>query len=113
MKIFLIADSPFKFLRRNVLLGQKQQKDAKKSNFEIFESALFMESVCMPLRVSKSSKVGPGSRRSAMTAAVSARPDTCQKHTITEFQFYMQEKNRRTNVITSRGQESFVQTHAG
>ena len=39
-----------KFLCRNVLLGGKLQKGAKNSNFEIFESALYMKSVSMSLR---------------------------------------------------------------
>ena len=38
-----------KFLWGNVLLGGKLQIDAKNSNFEIFESALDMKSVSMPL----------------------------------------------------------------
>ena len=38
-----------KFLWGNVLLGGKQQKDAKNSNFKIFESALYMKSVSMSL----------------------------------------------------------------
>ena len=38
-----------KFLWRNVLLGGKQQIDAKNSNFQISESALYMKSVSMPL----------------------------------------------------------------
>ena len=38
-----------KFLWGNVLLGGKLQIGAKKSNFEIFESALYMKSVSMPL----------------------------------------------------------------
>ena len=38
-----------KFLWGNVLLGGKQQIDAKNSNFQIFESALYMKSVSMPL----------------------------------------------------------------
>ena len=38
-----------KFLQGNVLLGGKQQIDAKNSNFESFESALCMKSVNMPL----------------------------------------------------------------
>ena len=36
-----------KFLWGNVLLGGKQQVDAKNSNFEIFDSALYMISVSM------------------------------------------------------------------
>ena len=39
-----------KFLCGNVLLGGKLQIGAKNSNFEIFESALYMKSVSMPLR---------------------------------------------------------------
>ena len=39
-----------KFLWGNVLLGGKLQIGAKNSNFEIFESALYMKSVSMPLR---------------------------------------------------------------
>ena len=38
-----------KFLLGNVLLGGKLQIGAKNSNFEIFESALYMKSVSMPL----------------------------------------------------------------
>ena len=38
-----------KFLWENVLLGGKLQIGAKNSNFEIFESALYMKSVSMPL----------------------------------------------------------------
>ena len=38
-----------KFLCGNVLLGGKLQIGAKNSNFEIFESALYMKSVSMPL----------------------------------------------------------------
>ena len=38
-----------KFLWGNVLLGGKLQIGAKNSNFEIFESALYMKSVSMPL----------------------------------------------------------------
>ena len=38
-----------KFLWGNVLLGGKLQIDAKNSNSEIFESALYMESVSMSL----------------------------------------------------------------
>ena len=38
-----------KFLWGNVLLGGKLQIGAKNSNFEIFESALYMKSVRMPL----------------------------------------------------------------
>ena len=37
-----------KFLWGNVLLGEKQQIDAKNSNFEIFASALYMKSVSTP-----------------------------------------------------------------
>ena len=40
-----------KFLWGNVLLGGKLQIGAKNSNFEIFESALYMKSVSMPLTV--------------------------------------------------------------
>ena len=39
-----------KFLWGNVLLGGKLQIGAKNSNFEIFESALYMKSVSMPLK---------------------------------------------------------------
>ena len=45
-----------KFLWGNVLLGGKQQIDAKKFSFEIFERALFMKSVSMPLNGHLSSK---------------------------------------------------------
>ena len=38
-----------KFPSGNVLLGGKLQIGAKNSNFEIFESALYMKSVSMPL----------------------------------------------------------------
>ena len=38
-----------KFLWGNVLLGGKFQIGAKNSNFEIFESALYMKQVSMPL----------------------------------------------------------------
>ena len=38
-----------KFIRGNVLLGGKQQIDAKNYNFEFFESPLYMKSVSMPL----------------------------------------------------------------
>ena len=38
-----------KFLWGSVLLGGKQQINAKTSNFESFESTLFMKSVSMPL----------------------------------------------------------------
>ena len=38
-----------KFLWGNVLLGGTLQIGAKNSNFEIFESALYMKSVSMPL----------------------------------------------------------------
>ena len=38
-----------KFLWGNVLLGGKLHIGAKTSNFEIFESALYMKSVSMPL----------------------------------------------------------------
>ena len=40
-----------KFLRGNIFLGGKLQIDTKKSNFEIFESALYMKSVSMPLNM--------------------------------------------------------------
>ena len=40
-----------KFLWGNVLLGGKLQIGAKNSNFEIFESALYMKSVSIPLIV--------------------------------------------------------------
>ena len=39
-----------KFLWGNVLLGGKLQIGAKNSNFEFFESALYMKSVSMPLK---------------------------------------------------------------
>ena len=39
-----------KFLWGNVLLGGKLQIGAKNSNFDIFESALYMKSVSMPLK---------------------------------------------------------------
>ena len=42
-----------KFLCGNVLLGGKLQIGAKNSNFEIFESALYMKSVSMPLTSEK------------------------------------------------------------
>ena len=38
-----------KFLWGNVFIGGKLQIDAKNSNFEIFESALYLKSVSMPL----------------------------------------------------------------
>ena len=38
-----------KFLWGNVFIGGKLQIDAKNSNFEIFESTLYMKSVSMPL----------------------------------------------------------------
>ena len=38
-----------KFLRGNVLFRGKQQIDAKNLNFEIFERALYMKSMSMPL----------------------------------------------------------------
>ena len=38
-----------KFLWGNVLFGGKLQIGAKNSNFKIFESALYMKSVSMPL----------------------------------------------------------------
>ena len=38
-----------KFLWGNVFFGGKLQIDAKNSNFEIFESALYLKSVSMPL----------------------------------------------------------------
>ena len=37
-------------LLRNVLLGGELQTDAKNSNFEIFESTLYMKSGSMPWR---------------------------------------------------------------
>ena len=37
------------FLWRNVFFGEKLQIDAKISNFEISESALYIKSVSMPL----------------------------------------------------------------
>ena len=46
-----------KFLWGNVLLGGKLQIGAKNSNFEIFESALYMKSVSMPLRPNKTLKL--------------------------------------------------------
>ena len=42
-----------KFLWGSVLLGGKLQIGAKNSNFEIFESALYMKSVSMPLNDSQ------------------------------------------------------------
>ena len=39
-----------KFLWGNVFFGGKLQIDAKNSNFEIFESVLYLKSVSMPLR---------------------------------------------------------------
>ena len=39
-----------KFLWGNVLIGGKLQIDVTNSNFEIFESALYMKSVSMPLK---------------------------------------------------------------
>ena len=39
-----------KFLWGNVLLGGKLEIDVKNSNFDIFNSALYMKSVSMPLR---------------------------------------------------------------
>ena len=47
-----------KFLWGNVLLGGKLQIGAKNSNFEIFESALYMKSVSMPLTVDVSLNMG-------------------------------------------------------
>ena len=46
-----------KFLWGNVFFGGKLQIDAKNSNFEFFESALYLKSVSMPLmrKVSKTS----------------------------------------------------------
>ena len=44
-----------KFLWGNVFIGGKLQIDATNSNFEIFESALYMKSVSMPLNVLKHS----------------------------------------------------------
>ena len=41
-----------KFLWGNVFFGGKLQIDAKNSNFEIFESALYLKSVSMPLKTS-------------------------------------------------------------
>ena len=41
--------SSAKFLLGNVVFGEKLQIDAKISNFDIFESALYMKSVSMPL----------------------------------------------------------------
>ena len=38
-----------KFLWGNVFFGGKLQIDAKNSNFEIFESTLYLKSVSMPL----------------------------------------------------------------
>ena len=38
-----------KFLWGNVFFGRKLKKDAKNSNFDIFESALYLKSVSMPL----------------------------------------------------------------
>ena len=40
-----------KFLWRNVFFGGKLQMDAKNSNFEIFESTLYMKTVSMPLMI--------------------------------------------------------------
>ena len=40
-----------KLLWGNVLLGGKLQIGAKNSNFEIFETALYMKSVSMPLKI--------------------------------------------------------------
>ena len=42
-----------KFLWGNDLFGGKLQIGAKNSNFEIFESALYMKSVSMPLSVKR------------------------------------------------------------
>ena len=44
-----------KFLRGDVLLEGKLQRGAKSSNFDIFESALYMKSLSMPL---SSCKIG-------------------------------------------------------
>ena len=41
-----------KFLWENVLLGGKLQIGAKNLNFEMFESALYMKLVSMPLTIS-------------------------------------------------------------
>ena len=38
-----------KFVWGNVIFGGKLQIDAKNSNFEIFENALYLKSVSMPL----------------------------------------------------------------
>ena len=46
-----------KFLWGNDLLGGKLQIGAKNSNFEIFESALYMKSVSMPLKKKKKKTV--------------------------------------------------------
>ena len=40
-----------KFLWGNALLGGKLQIGAKNSNFDIFESALYMKSVSTPLKI--------------------------------------------------------------
>ena len=42
-----------KFLWGNVFLGGNLQIEAKNSNFEIFENALYMKSVSMPLTFTK------------------------------------------------------------
>ena len=42
-----------KFLLGNVFFGHKLQIDAKISNFDIFENALYMKSVSMPLSLSE------------------------------------------------------------
>ena len=42
-----------KFLWGNALLGGKLQIGAKNSNFEIFESALYMKSGSMPLNLAE------------------------------------------------------------
>ena len=40
-----------KFLWGNVIFGRRLQIDAKNSNIEFFESALYMKSVSMPLSI--------------------------------------------------------------
>ena len=45
-----------KFPWGNVLFGGKLQIGAKNSNFEIFESSLYMKSVSMPLKLSLRSR---------------------------------------------------------
>ena len=42
-----------KFLWGNIFIGGKLQVDATNSNFGIFESALYMKSVSMPLIICK------------------------------------------------------------